>query len=160
QHLEDARLWVKANGRSLVAALDALGVVPELAGLGRLPDGPSPLPDEMKRLESEWRSHNGPDAEGASPVARLCNLILLTGPQKGASHARVDLASSRCQVLLRLDGEWRHEMLPPHRLASTVLWRFKQMAALPAGPIEAATRADFSFSITRAVTSVRVFAVP
>ena len=75
----------------------------------------------------------GLDLEKASedaPVVRLCNHILVTAIQKGASDIHIEPYEHDYRVRYRIDGVLREELHPPLKLKAALSSRIKIMAHL------------------------------
>ena len=65
-----------------------------------------------------------------APVVKLCNHLLLSAIQKGASDIHVEPYEKSYRVRFRIDGVLREEMSPPVKLKAALSSRLKIMAHL------------------------------
>ncbi len=89
--------------------------------------------EEVDVVNTDDIDINSSDLEKASadaPVVKLCNHMLLSAIQKGASDIHVEPYEKDYRVRLRVDGVLREEMHPPLKLKAALSSRLKIMAHL------------------------------
>lgn len=88
---------------------------------------------DVEVATAEDENFNTLDLEKLSadaPVVKLCNHILLSAIQKGASDIHVEPYEKSYRVRFRIDGVLSEEMAPPLRLKAALSSRIKIMAHL------------------------------
>jgi type IV pilus assembly protein PilB len=91
------------------------------------------IQDEVEVLAGGEAEINLSDLERAAedaPVVRLCNHLLLSAIQKGASDIHVEPYEKSYRVRFRIDGVLHEEMSPPVKLKAALSSRLKIMAHL------------------------------
>jgi len=91
------------------------------------------IQDEVEVGASAESEINLTDLERAAddaPVVKLCNHLLLSAIQKGASDIHVEPYEKSYRVRFRIDGVLHEEMSPPVKLKAALSSRLKIMAHL------------------------------
>jgi len=91
------------------------------------------IQDEVEVVAGQEDEINLSDLERAAedaPVVRLCNHLLLSAIQKGASDIHVEPYEKSYRVRFRIDGVLHEEMSPPVKLKAALSSRLKIMAHL------------------------------
>jgi type IV pilus assembly protein PilB len=91
------------------------------------------IQDEVEVVAGGEDEINLSDLERAAedaPVVRLCNHLLLSAIQKGASDIHVEPYEKSYRVRFRIDGVLHEEMSPPVKLKAALSSRLKIMAHL------------------------------
>jgi type IV pilus assembly protein PilB len=91
------------------------------------------IQDEVEVVAGGEAEINLSDLERAAedaPVVRLCNHLLLSAIQKGASDIHVEPYEKSYRVRFRIDGVLHEEMSPPVKLKAALSSRLKIMAHL------------------------------
>jgi type IV pilus assembly protein PilB len=97
------------------------------------------LQEVMDELDDEVEFEQAEEDVGAlalersaedAPVVKLCNHILLSAIQQGASDIHVEPYEKSYRVRYRIDGVLREEMQPPTKLRNALSSRLKIMAHL------------------------------
>jgi type IV pilus assembly protein PilB len=91
------------------------------------------IQDEVEVVAAGEAEINLSDLERAAedaPVVRLCNHLLLSAIQKGASDIHVEPYEKSYRVRFRIDGVLHEEMSPPVKLKAALSSRLKIMAHL------------------------------
>ena len=91
------------------------------------------IQDEVEVVAGGEAEINLSDLERAAedaPVVRLCNHLLLSAIQKGASDIHVEPYEKSYRVRFRVDGVLHEEMSPPVKLKAALSSRLKIMAHL------------------------------
>jgi type IV pilus assembly protein PilB len=91
------------------------------------------IQDEVEVTTPKEGEINLSDLERAAedaPVVRLCNHLLLSAIQKGASDIHVEPYEKSYRVRFRIDGVLHEEMSPPVKLKAALSSRLKIMAHL------------------------------
>jgi type IV pilus assembly protein PilB len=91
------------------------------------------LQDDVEYESQLEENVNALDLEKSAadaPVVKLCNHILLSAIQKGASDIHIEPYEKSYRVRYRVDGVLREEMQPPTKLKAALSSRLKIMAHL------------------------------
>src|SRR5262245_13109963 len=95
------------------------------ASLGGDADGVEVL-EELQEISAEALAKQGEDA----PVVRLCNVVLMSAIQKGASDIHIEPYEKELRVRYRIDGILYNIMAPPMKYRDAIVSRIKIMAKL------------------------------
>src|SRR3989441_5752093 len=95
------------------------------ASLGADADGVEVL-EELQEISAEALAKQGEDA----PVVRLCNVVLMSAIQKGASDIHIEPYEKELRVRYRIDGILYNIMAPPMKYRDAIVSRVKIMAKL------------------------------
>ncbi|HKB09360.1 MAG TPA: type IV-A pilus assembly ATPase PilB [Vicinamibacterales bacterium] len=95
------------------------------ASLGGDADGVEVL-EEMQEISAEALARQGEDA----PVVRLCNVVLMSAIQKGASDIHIEPYEKELRVRYRIDGILYNIMAPPMKYRDAIVSRIKIMSKL------------------------------
>src|SRR5499427_6513781 len=95
------------------------------ASLGGDADGVEVL-EEMQEISAEALARQGEDA----PVVRLCNVVLMSAIQKGASDIHIEPYEKELRVRYRIDGILYNIMAPPMKFRDAIVSRIKTMSKL------------------------------
>jgi type IV pilus assembly protein PilB len=95
------------------------------ASLGGDADGVEVL-EELQEISAEALAKQGEDA----PVVRLCNVVLMSAIQKGASDIHIEPYEKELRVRYRIDGILYNIMAPPMKYRDAIVSRIKIMSKL------------------------------
>ena len=95
------------------------------ASLGGDADGVEVL-EELQEISAEALARQGEDA----PVVRLCNVVLMSAIQKGASDIHIEPYEKELRVRYRIDGILYNIMAPPMKYRDAIVSRIKIMSKL------------------------------
>src|SRR5438067_6333099 len=95
------------------------------ASLGGDADGVEVL-EELQEISAEALAKQGEDA----PVVRLCNVVLMSAIQKGASDIHIEPYEKELRVRYRIDGILYNIMAPPMKYRDAIVSRVKIMSKL------------------------------
>jgi type IV pilus assembly protein PilB len=95
------------------------------ATLGGDADGVEVL-EELQEISAEALAKQGEDA----PVVRLCNVVLMSAIQKGASDIHIEPYEKELRVRYRIDGILYNIMAPPMKYRDAIVSRIKIMSKL------------------------------
>src|SRR5438445_8771371 len=112
-----------ARGRTLEMA--SRGLEELQASLGGDADGVEVL-EELQEISAEALAKQGEDA----PVVRLCNVVLMSAIQKGASDIHIEPYEKELRVRYRIDGILYNIMAPPMKYRDAIVSRIKIMSKL------------------------------
>src|SRR3954454_24440392 len=93
--------------------------------LGADADGVEVL-EELQEISAEALAKQGEDA----PVVRLCNVVLMSAIQKGASDIHIEPYEKELRVRYRIDGILYNIMAPPMKFRDAIVSRVKIMSKL------------------------------
>jgi len=82
--------------------------------------------EEMQEISAEALARQGEDA----PVVRLCNVVLMSAIQKGASDIHIEPYEKELRVRYRIDGILYNIMAPPMKYRDAIVSRIKIMSKL------------------------------
>src|SRR5499427_9773192 len=82
--------------------------------------------EEMQEISAEALARQGEDA----PVVRLCNVVLMSAIQKGASDIHIEPYEKELRVRYRIDGILYNIMAPPMKFRDAIVSRIKTMSKL------------------------------
>src|SRR5262252_9485298 len=82
--------------------------------------------EEMQEISAEALARQGEDA----PVVRLCNVVLMSAIQKGASDIHIEPYEKELRVRYRIDGILYNIMAPPMKYRDAIVSRVKIMSKL------------------------------
>ena len=82
--------------------------------------------EELQEISAEDLAKQGADA----PVVRLCNVVLMSAIQKGASDIHIEPYEKELRVRYRIDGILYNIMTPPMKFRDAIVSRIKIMAKL------------------------------
>src|SRR5213595_3793001 len=112
-----------ASGSTLEMA--SRGLEELQASLGGDADGVEVL-EELQEISAEALAKQGEDA----PVVRLCNVVLMSAIQKGASDIHIEPYEKELRVRYRIDGILYNIMAPPMKYRDAIVSRIKIMSKL------------------------------
>src|SRR5580765_4937692 len=112
-----------ASGSTLEMA--SRGLEELQSSLGGDADGVEVL-EEMQEMSAEALAKQGEDA----PVVRLCNVVLMSAIQKGASDIHIEPYEKELRVRYRIDGILYNIMAPPMKYRDAIVSRVKIMSKL------------------------------
>src|SRR5712691_6642111 len=82
--------------------------------------------EELQEISAEDLAKQGADA----PVVRLCNVVLMSAIQKGASDIHIEPYEKELRVRYRIDGILYNIMQPPMKFRDAITSRIKIMSKL------------------------------
>src|SRR6267154_6908510 len=82
--------------------------------------------EELQEISAEALAKQGEDA----PVVRLCNVVLMSAIQKGASDIHIEPYEKELRVRYRIDGILYNIMAPPMKFRDAISSRVKIMSKL------------------------------
>src|SRR3954452_17793668 len=82
--------------------------------------------EELQEISAEALAKQGEDA----PVVRLCNVVLMSAIQKGASDIHIEPYEKELRVRYRIDGILYNIMAPPMKYRDAIVSRIKIMSKL------------------------------
>jgi type IV pilus assembly protein PilB len=82
--------------------------------------------EELQEINAEALAKQGEDA----PVVRLCNVVLMSAIQKGASDIHIEPYEKELRVRYRIDGILYNIMNPPMKFRDAIVSRIKIMSKL------------------------------
>jgi type IV pilus assembly protein PilB len=82
--------------------------------------------EELQEISAEALARQGEEA----PVVRLCNVVLMSAIQKGASDIHIEPYEKELRVRYRIDGILYNIMSPPMKYRDAIVSRIKIMSKL------------------------------
>src|SRR4051812_24136686 len=113
------------GGSGSVLDMASRGLEELQTSLGADADGVEVL-EELQEISAEALAKQGEDA----PVVRLCNVVLMSAIQKGASDIHIEPYEKELRVRYRIDGILYNIMAPPMKYRDAIVSRIKIMSKL------------------------------